>query len=52
MRDWHKDSDKNFVNACLGQEELLVTAAQGTYVQKVIEALYKSADSGRPVIME
>lgn len=52
MRDWHMDSDKNFVNACLGQEELLVTAAQGTYVQKVIEALYKSADSGRPVIME
>lgn len=51
MRDWHLDSDRNFVNACLGQEEILVTAVQGTYVQKVIDALYKSADSGRPVMM-
>lgn len=52
MRDWHENSDKNFVNACLGEEEILVTAGQGTYVQELIDALYKSADSGRPVIME
>lgn len=51
MRDWHLDSDKNFVNACLGQEEILVTATQGTYVQKVIDALYQSAESGKPVII-
>lgn len=51
-RDWHLDSDKNFVKACLGQEEVLVTAAQGTYLQTIIDALYRSAASGRPVIME
>lgn len=51
MRDWHMDSDRNFVNACLGLEDILVTAGQGTYVQELIDALYKSADNGRPVIM-
>lgn len=43
MRDWHLDCDRNFVEACLGEKELLVTAKQGTYVQRVIDALYCSA---------
>lgn len=42
--DWHVNSDTNFVEACLGLEKLLVTAEQGTYIQRIIEALYKSAD--------
>ena len=50
MKDWHLNSEQNFVRACLGKEELLVTAEQGTYVQKVIGALYQSAESGLPVI--
>ena len=52
MRDWHLDLDQNFVQACLGMTPLLVTAKQGTYVQKVIGMLYQSAKSGVPVINE
>lgn len=50
MRDWHLDVDTNFVKACLGEEELLVTAKQGAYIQKLICALYESAKTGRPVV--
>jgi len=52
MRDWHRDSEENFVKACLGREPLLVTAEQGTYVQRVIGALYKAAESGMPYIWQ
>ena len=48
--DWHEDSDRNFIKACRGEEPLLVTAAEGTYIQKLIHALYQSAESGRPVL--
>lgn len=50
MRDWHLDIDTNFVKACLGEEELLVTAGQGAYIQKLICALYESARTGRSVV--
>lgn len=50
MRDWHMDLDVNFVNACLGTEEPLVTAEQGAYIQKLICGLYESAETGKPVI--
>ena len=43
MRDWHLDLDRNFVKACLGEESLLVTARQGTYIQELICMLYQSA---------
>lgn len=49
MKDWHEVLDRNFVLACMGKEEILVTAHQGTYIQKVICALYRSAESGMPV---
>ena len=52
ISDWHKDSEENFVKACLGKEPLLVTAWQGTYVQRVIGALYKAAESGMPYIWQ
>ena len=52
MRDWHLDLDRNFVQACLGKASLLVTAKQGTYIQKVIDMLYRSAQSGMPVSAE
>lgn len=48
--DLHKKELVQFVNACLGKEELLVTGRQGVYVQNVIEKLYRSAETGRPVI--
>ena len=42
---------ENFVHACLGQEELLVTAEQGCRVQEIIEGLYLSADTRLPAIL-
>lgn len=51
MRDWHLDSVKNFVGACLGTSDLLVKAEQGTYIQKLICALYESADKKMPIQM-
>ncbi len=51
-KDLHFVCLKNFVQACLGNEKLLVTAKQGTYIQKVIGALYQSAESGEPVKLE
>ena len=50
--DDHRKAIHNFVDACLGKEPLLVTADQAVYVQKVLCALYQSADSGKPVWFE
>ncbi len=47
--DLHKKELMQFVNACLGKEELLVTGKQGSYVQRLIEKLYESARQRRPV---
>lgn len=52
MKDWHMDADRNFVQACMGRSRLLAAAEQGTYVQRVLCALYESADTGMPVIMK
>ena len=51
IKDLHTVAINNFINSCLGKEELLVTAEQGAYIQKVIQALYKSAELKRPVEM-
>lgn len=48
--DLHGAAIRNFVNACKGGEELLVNAEQALYVQKVLCALYESADCGNPVM--
>lgn len=48
--DLHNNANRNFVNACLGIEEILVTADQGAYIQSVIEAMYASAESNKPQI--
>ena len=47
--DCHRKAIHNFVSACRGEEPLLVTAKQAVYVQKVLCAMYESADSGKPV---
>lgn len=45
----HLKSLINFCQACMGKGELLVTAHQGTYVQRVLNELYRSAESRQPV---
>jgi predicted dehydrogenase len=42
---------ENFIHACQGQEKLLVTAQQGVYVQRVIDAFYRSAENHMPIYM-
>ena len=48
----HAKALHNFIHAVRGEEELLVTAEQGYYVQRLIDALYRSAESGEPVMLE
>lgn len=47
--DLHYSCLRNFVRACMGNEDLLVTSKQGTYIQNVVDALYRSAESGEPI---
>lgn len=47
--DFHKKAIQNFVRACQGEEALLVTAKQAVYVQKILCALYQSAELGKPI---
>jgi predicted dehydrogenase len=42
-------SINNFVNAVLGKEEPLNTPQQAVVLMKIIDALYKSAQTGKPV---
>ena len=51
-KDLHLAELQNFVAACRGEAELLATAGQATYLQRVLCALYESAKSGRPAIWE
>ncbi len=48
----HTKALYNFIKAVRGEEKLLVTAEQGYYVQRLIDALYRSAESGEPVMLE
>jgi predicted dehydrogenase len=48
--DRHFNSVVNFVGACLGREDLVVTGEQGMVVQRVVNGLYESAESGKPVV--
>lgn len=45
----HGTAIRNFVKACQGEEQLLVNVGQALYVQKVLCALYESAETGLPV---
>lgn len=51
-QDLHTTAIQNFVKACIGEEEILVTAHQGAYIQNLIEALYDSAENKKPVFMD
>ena len=50
--DLHDAEIASFVRACLGEGELLVTAQQGAYLQHLIELLYTSAETHRPVFAQ
>lgn len=47
--DLHTTELNAFVRACRGEDPLLVTPEQGVYVQKLIQALYASATTHKPV---
>jgi predicted dehydrogenase len=47
--DKHSKSIENFIKACLGKEAMICTAEQGLTVQKIIDAFYKSAETGQPI---
>lgn len=47
--DRHFNSVLNFVQACLGRETLVVKGEEGVVVQRVIDGLYESAETGQPV---
>ncbi|ART78128.1 dehydrogenase [Sutcliffiella horikoshii] len=40
---------ENFVNSCLGNEELIVKPQQAMQVSLIIDAIYRSSESGRSV---
>lgn len=48
--DLHGRCVRNMVEAIRGREALLVTPAQGVYIQKLVGMLYESARTGKPVI--
>lgn len=50
--DYHGEEIRHFVQACLGKEELLVKPEQAVYIQSLICALYESAATGKPIILE
>ncbi len=40
---------QNFIDACLGEAELIVPAEEALKVQRIIDAIYESSDTGRSV---
>lgn len=50
--DPYRAEVENFVAACRGQAPLLVRPEQGTAVQELIEMLYRSAQTGMPVLAQ
>lgn len=50
MGDWHYDCIRHFVECCREHARNLVTPDQAVYVQKLIAGLYRSAETGKPVV--
>ena len=44
--------DKHFIRCCLGQEKPIVSAQDGFQVQRIIEGIYRSAESNKIIDME
>ena len=47
----HRSRAHHFVNVLLGEEELLVGVDQALAVQKILDAIYESAATGREVLL-
>ena len=47
-----KSCVEHFVRVLKGEEELLSTAEEAMIGLSIIEAIYKSSDSGRPVLFD
>lgn len=45
----HEQEIKHFIESCINGKQPLSTAAQGTTIQKIIGALYQSAETGKAV---
>lgn len=50
--DKHHQSIKSFIDVCMGYEGLICTAEQGLAIQKIVDALYRSAELGKPVTLD
>ncbi|SHJ84785.1 Predicted dehydrogenase [Geosporobacter subterraneus DSM 17957] len=47
--DRHSKSIRHFIEACLGNEAVLCTAEEGLMIQRIIDAIYRSAEIGQAV---
>ncbi|MCP3741712.1 Gfo/Idh/MocA family protein [Rossellomorea sp. BNER] len=43
---------QNFINSCLGKEELVVKPEEAMQVSKIIAAIYKSSETGRSIRLQ
>jgi predicted dehydrogenase len=47
---WH-DSIYDFIDSCINGRQPICKAEEGMYIQKMIDAMYKSSETGKPVIL-
>jgi predicted dehydrogenase len=47
----HQLEIEAFLRACHGEPTFLSTASQGVFIQRLIDAIYDSASSGRPILL-
>jgi len=47
---WH-ESIYDFIDSCVNDREPVCKAAEGVMIQKIIDAMYRSSDTGKPVIL-
>ncbi len=43
---------RNFLNSCLGKEELIVKPEEALRVSKIIDAIYRSSELGKSIVLE
>ncbi|AGX03120.1 NADH-dependent dehydrogenase [Bacillus sp. NRRL B-14911] len=43
---------RNFLNSCLGKEQLIVKPEEALRVSKIIDAIYKSSETGKSIVLE
>ncbi|MEF7565236.1 Gfo/Idh/MocA family oxidoreductase [Bacillus infantis] len=43
---------RNFLNSCLGKEQLIVKPEEALRISKIIDAIYKSSETGKSIVLE